>query len=159
MEINKNLCLVFSLLISIHALGQSTFLSGKVTDSETGESLIGVNLMLDDSLGAVTDVTGNYTLPLKAGPHQLKASFIGYETYIMDLNIKAGQGYLHNISMTEATASLDVFVVSASRVEQKLEEVTVSMDVIRSNIMENKSYMRRCSSMLELGRIFQYTGK
>jgi len=139
MEINKNLCLVFSLLISIHALGQSTFLSGKVTDSETGESLIGVNLMLDDSLGAVTDVTGNYTLPLKAGPHQLKASFIGYETYIMDLNIKAGQGYLHNISMTEATASLDVFVVSASRVEQKLEEVTVSMDVIRSNIMENKN--------------------
>ena len=44
-----------------------------------------------------------------------------------------------NLSLVEVDNELDVVVVSASRFKQKLEEVTVSVDVINARIIESKN--------------------
>lgn len=52
---------------------------GTVTDAQTGESLPGVNVVVEGlRLGAVTDVNGRYfILNVPAGRHNVQASLIG----------------------------------------------------------------------------------
>ncbi len=57
-------------------------ISGKVTDLQTGEPLIGANvIVVGTSFGAATDVHGEYTINfLDAGVYEVKASYLGYKT-------------------------------------------------------------------------------
>ncbi len=57
-------------------------IQGKVTDLQTGEPLIGANvLVVGTSFGAATDVNGVFTINnLDPGVYSLKASYLGYKT-------------------------------------------------------------------------------
>ena len=57
-------------------------IQGKVTDLQTGEALIGANvLVVGTSFGAATDVSGSFTINnLEPGVYELKASYLGYKT-------------------------------------------------------------------------------
>ena len=54
---------------------------GKVTDLQTGEPLIGANvIVVGTSLGAATDVNGEYVISnVEVGVYEVKASYIGYQ--------------------------------------------------------------------------------
>ena len=62
--------------------GTTGKIKGKVTDLQTGEPLIGANVVVSGtSLGAATDVKGEYTISnLDAGVYELKSSYLGYKT-------------------------------------------------------------------------------
>jgi outer membrane receptor protein involved in Fe transport len=62
--------------------GTTGKIKGKVTDLQTGEPLIGANVIVSGtSLGAATDVKGEYTISnLDAGVYELKSSYLGYKT-------------------------------------------------------------------------------
>jgi hypothetical protein len=81
--------LLFLLLLFL-TLTQAVFSSGKIkgriTDSQSGEPLIGANVVVTGtSFGAATDVNGEFLiLNLSPGVYELRASFIGYQT--MTLN-------------------------------------------------------------------------
>lgn len=81
--------LFFSLLLPTLLLAQSGKIKGKVTDLTTGEPLVGANvLVVGTSLGAATDVNGDYTISnLSAGVYEVKASFIGYQA-ITQTNVR-----------------------------------------------------------------------
>jgi outer membrane receptor for ferrienterochelin and colicin len=68
--------------INIALAGIYGILEGVVKDKETNEPLIGVNvLIVGTSMGAVTDVNGNYQITnVKAGTYDLQFSIIGYKT-------------------------------------------------------------------------------
>ena len=55
-------------------------------DKETGEPLIGANVMIDGTaLGAATDIDGNYfILQISPGAYKIRFSMIGYQTLVMD---------------------------------------------------------------------------
>lgn len=57
--------------------------SGRVTDAETGEALIGADVIIEGTeLGAATDENGEYTiLYVPAGTYQIVASYISYNPY------------------------------------------------------------------------------
>lgn len=63
-------------------LGFAATLSGKITDSETGETLIGVAVAVSNTtMGCVTDFDGNYMLNnLKAGTYTIRVSYLSYES-------------------------------------------------------------------------------
>jgi len=68
-------------------------LEGKLYDSESKEELLfgTVGLYTGDELiaGTATDVKGNYSLKkLKAGNYTLKASYVGYEEVVQEIEIK-----------------------------------------------------------------------
>lgn len=71
------LFVIFS--INIALAGIYGILEGVVKDKETNEPLIGVNvLIVGTSMGAVTDVNGNYQITnVKAGTYDLQFSIIG----------------------------------------------------------------------------------
>ena len=75
--------LLFLLLLSLTALaGTVGKIKGNVTDLQTGEPLIGANvLVVGTSFGSATDVNGEFTiLNLDAGVYEIRASYIGYQT-------------------------------------------------------------------------------
>ncbi len=73
----------FLLLIPVMLFaGTAGRIKGKVIDLQTGEPLIGANvLVVGTSLGAATDVNGDYTINfLDAGVYTVKATYLGYKT-------------------------------------------------------------------------------
>ncbi len=81
---NRKLTVLFFLLMLPTVIWAGTVgkIQGKVTDLQSGEPLIGANiLVVGTSLGAATDVNGEFTIQhLDAGAYQVRASFIGYQT-------------------------------------------------------------------------------
>lgn len=80
---------------------------GTVTDSETGESIPGVSVVVDGtSSGTVTDFEGNYSLEVPEGS-TLVFSFVGYETQ----SIEIGNQNVIDVSLSAAVSTLDELVV------------------------------------------------
>jgi outer membrane receptor protein involved in Fe transport len=129
----------FLMLLSFSAIAQQGTLSGIVTDAKTKESLIGVNVVLNESKGAATDIDGKYELKLDAGKHVITYRYIGYQEIKREVEIVSNQVSSIDIMMHPANNELDVVVISAGRYEQRLEDLTVSMEVIKPYLIENKN--------------------
>lgn len=86
----KTVSLLFLLTLSLFA--NSGKISGTVTDSETGEPLIGVNIIVEGtSIGSATDFEGFYfIINLRPGTYTLVATYVGYEkTIIRDVVVQS----------------------------------------------------------------------
>ena len=60
---------------------QQQLVTGKVTDSQTGEALPGVNVVVKGTTtGVITDSNGKYSIAVPDQNAVLVASFIGYTT-------------------------------------------------------------------------------
>ncbi|HZL11366.1 MAG TPA: TonB-dependent receptor [Prolixibacteraceae bacterium] len=117
------------------AIAQFT-LKGTVKN-ETGERLIGANLMISNSFnGTTTDKNGGYVFKnLKAGNYQLTISYLGYEKQITDVELSGDQS-LDVILKQDFILSEEV-LVSASRVKENTPVAfsTVTKAEIRDNNM------------------------
>lgn len=113
---------------------------GKVSNSEN-EELIGVNISVLDveGLGTVTDFNGNYSIELPSGCSNLLFQYIGFEDHKEKLCFKENKPINLNVTLKESSEILGTVVVSAGKFEQRVEEVTVSMDVIKPTLIENKT--------------------
>ncbi|MCX6225468.1 MAG: carboxypeptidase-like regulatory domain-containing protein [Bacteroidia bacterium] len=112
---------------------------GKVTDWKTGQPMIAVNISVNDKWGSITDSTGSYKLLLSPGQHTISFYFVGYETLSETVTAVDGESVDRNVRMKERTNVLDEVVVSAGRYEQKLSDVTVSMEVLKARQISNQN--------------------
>lgn len=104
-SITKLAAVIFLLLFSLPLLAQSGVgkLSGKVTDADTKEPLIGANVViLNTGLGAATDLEGNYfILNITPGTYSVKVSYVGYAPKtINNVRIVAGITYELNVKLS-----------------------------------------------------------
>lgn len=134
----KILFTVFYTLFTLVIFSQSAYIKGKVTDKNTKEDLIGANVILEDGKGAAVDFNGTYSLKTTEGEHIVTFKFIGYEEEVRKVNITEGETIFLNVELTEGNQLNDV-VISASKFEQKLGEVSVSMNIIKPDLIDNKA--------------------
>lgn len=139
---------IFFSFFTIAGISQNATLKGVVTDASTKETLIGVNIITQGGAGVVTDLDGKYRLSLDEGTHTVTFRYIGYTTQTQTVTLKSGQTLELNIILEEANTELETFVVSAGRYEQKIEDITVSMAVIKPALIENKNTLN-CETILE----------
>jgi hypothetical protein len=93
---------VFMLFISSYAFAQSP-VSGKVTDATSGESLVGVNVLVKGtSTGTLTDLDGNYSVQI-SGDASLLFSYVGYKP----MEVAIGSRTVIDVSLIEDATSLE----------------------------------------------------
>lgn len=129
-------------LLSVMAIGQDLgTVKGVVSDDATDETLIGANVVLesDKSVGASTDLDGNYSFSLPAGKHVLICSFTGMTSDTAEVTVRAGEVTVYDFVMGMTSEQLSTVVVSAGKFEQKLEELTVTMNVIKPDLIDNRN--------------------
>ena len=128
--------IVLSLLI-FEANAQT--ISGTIKDANTNEKLIGVNIILNNGSGTATDFDGNYQILGKVGEQQITFKYIGYEEVLKTISLNKNKVTTLDIVLVPSSEQLSTVVVSAGRFEQKIEEITVSMEVIKPSLIENKN--------------------
>ncbi len=71
---------LIALLAPTLVFAQNGKIRGSITDSETGEGLIGANVLIEGTaLGAATDINGDYVvLNVPPGGYSVRTTFIGY---------------------------------------------------------------------------------
>ncbi len=111
----NNLCLrIVPLLMWLAWLpcaswAQDNTVSGSVVDGFSGEALIGVNVIVENTtVGTVSDIDGNFKLTVSDLPTTLVFSFVGYSP----LKVSADGSEDLYIEMTEDALDLDEVVVT-----------------------------------------------
>jgi outer membrane receptor protein involved in Fe transport len=117
----------------------SQTISGTITDANNNEELIGANIILENGGGTSTDVFGKYSLKAVIGTQKVTFKYIGYEAITREITLAEGEDKIINITLESSSEQLGTVVVSAGRFEQKIEEITVSMEVIKPTLIENKN--------------------
>ncbi|MCC6182340.1 MAG: TonB-dependent receptor [Bacteroidia bacterium] len=112
---------------------------GTVKDKSNNEALPGSIVVLDKAKGVSSDINGVFYISTTAGKHQLTCELIGYQKYVTTITVAENDTLNINISLADGNKLLDEVVVSAGRFEQKLSDVTVSMEVIKPTLIENKA--------------------
>lgn len=92
-------------------------ITGYVTDIETGEPLVGVNVVLEGThFNSATDITGKfYIANIPSASYNLKASYIGYETYPIRMNVIEKNVANLNLSLTPSKINVGDVVITGTR--------------------------------------------
>src|ERR1035438_9382834 len=132
------LIVIFS-FTSILSFAQTGTLKGTITDAKSKQPLMGVNVIMEDKSGTASDFNGNYELKLKPGTYNVLYRFIGYGDQNKQVTIIENGVQTMDVIMDESQSELPIMVVSAGKFEQKISDVTVSMQVIKADLVENKN--------------------
>ena len=132
-----SLALLFTVFTFLKSEGQE--ISGSITDKLTNETLIGVNILLDGKGVSSSDFDGNFSVGTSEGAHEMVFKFIGYKEEKINFTLSAGESKQIEIEMSEAAELIETVVVSAGKFEQRIEETTVSIEVIKPNLISNKN--------------------
>ena len=130
----SQLFLVFLLTLSV-AVNAQFRVTGTVTDADSGESLIGVNILVKGtSTGTVTDYDGKYEMDLTSENQILVFSYTGYSS----VEVAVGKGQVIDVSLSSGQVLEEVIVIGYGTVKRKdatgsLQSVS-SSDFNRGNI-------------------------
>lgn len=126
----KNTLLLF-LILPLFSLAQ---LTGKVTESDSKEPVVGAKVIASNGEKAVTDIDGVFSIQTATYPITLITSMSGF---LNDTTIVKAAGEV-SIILDVPVKTISAVVVSAGRRQQRVEDVPVSMEIIRPALINNK---------------------
>ncbi len=129
--------LIFCALFPVIAFGQQNYtISGKITDAETGEDLIGATVrVVEPVTGVATNAYGFYSISLPEGKYILRYSYIGYDDIEREINLN--EKHIINIELLPAVMALDEIVVSSERDDKKIISAELGVDKLNLKDIDN----------------------
>ncbi len=117
--------ILFFLTLQLNAQTQQ-IVSGQIKDKTTGESLPGVNIILEGTLtGTVSDIDGKFIIKTNQDfPFNLVFSFVGYKQQIVPVVNSTSI----EIILEDGAVVADEVVVTGSRVEEKVIQSAVAIE-------------------------------
>ena len=114
------LCLLFALLVGIHAAyAQDATITGRVSN-EKGQFMAGATVMeVGTNNAVITDANGQYTLKLKNANAVLEFSFLGFKPQ----EIRVGAQHVIDVVLVEDVSTLDELVVVGYGRQRKVSVV------------------------------------
>lgn len=136
----KLIVVVLLIFISFDSLSQVGKLTGKVID-EKGDVVFGASIIYrkDVTIGATSDENGNYLLELPTGELRLVCRYSGMITDTFSINIVPNATLSHDIVLKYLFQEVDQVEAKVGKFDKPLEDQTVSMEIIRPAIIENKN--------------------
>ncbi len=118
----------------IQAQGQTT-LSGKVSDAETSEPLIGASILVKGTkTGTTTSENGDFSLNNRNGfPVTLIISYIGYQS--KELEFTDNQKL--EVFLSPSSSSLEVVTVTSRRRSEEVQAIPIPIAVIGAKELDN----------------------
>ena len=129
---------IITLFILFHWQSFSQTIRGTIKDAASSQPLIGANIILENGNGTATDIDGKYIIKTDPGTYNVVFKYIGYKDITKKITLKKEESIVVNINLELNSEQLSTVVVSAGKFEQKIEEITVSMEVIKPSLIENK---------------------
>jgi len=127
----KSIILLLLLFIPIGFIAQ---ISGIVREKSTNTPIVGAKITASDGSKAISDFDGKFKLNSQKFPLTIITSMMQFLNDTITVN-KVEEIV---IKMGEQTKDLETVVVSAGRRKQAIEEVPVSMEIIRPQLIDNK---------------------
>lgn len=124
---------VLLLLMALPYLSFSQ-IQGSVIDFDSKQPVVGAKITTSEGQRVITDYDGRFKLNPAAYPVKLITVMLPYVT---DTTSVDGPGDLE-IFMREPVQNISTVVVSAGRRSQEVEEVPISMEIIRPGLIDNK---------------------
>lgn len=122
------------LLFSSTMMAQTLSISGKVTDKNSQEPVIGASVLIEGTTnGTITDVDGHFMLSNVPAKGNLVISYIGYATQTLPINGKTN----FSIALAEDTETLDEVVVVGYGVQKKVN-LTGSVSAVKGDALERR---------------------
>ena len=110
----------FALSISFNLKAQETgTLTGTIVDAESGETLIGVNVLIEGTMkGTSTNLDGQYTIrDIDPGTYTLMVSYISFQKQtITGVEVEAGETVKLDITLQPETETLEDVVITADAI-------------------------------------------
>jgi iron complex outermembrane receptor protein len=127
--------LTFPITAGIYAQGT---IQGLVFDRVTNEPVPGVYVIYGKGSGTVTDSTGKYYFKSDSSKLKVTYQLVGYLSVTRQLTLHNQEVKDVNIELETETRQIDQIVVTAERRSQKQSELTVSVDVIKSDFLSRR---------------------
>jgi outer membrane receptor protein involved in Fe transport len=131
------LFLVFIFCSFQNMFAQTLSIKGRVTD-EKNEPLAGAVIYLEElGKGATTNFNGDYQfVNLASGNVTIQASFLGFETQSLELNLTVPKEGV-NFQLSPKPIALEGLIVTAQKREQSIKEIPTALTSLDSKFLEN----------------------
>ena len=101
-----------------------------------GEAITLANIVvLNTTLGTITDESGAFKLEVGSGSFELAVSAIGFATDVQRVEV-ATQDVRLNITLTERTEALGDIVVTAQKIEENIIDAPLSVSILSTETVE-----------------------
>jgi iron complex outermembrane receptor protein len=114
------------------AAGQSV-IKGKVTDQGTLEPLQGVYVIYQKNQGTITDENGYFLIKTDLENITISFQLIGYKSVSQSVSLASDDTVRLDVALDMDLKEIGHIVVSANKTEQKVAELTVSMEILKSS--------------------------
>ncbi len=127
--------------LKLHA-GAQHVITGTVSDTENNP-LTGANVILiENQKGAVTDKEGNFRFTSPPGDYTIQVSFVGYETFLQELNVRGDKTL--SFTLKETSIIGDEIIVSATRAGERTPTTYTEMvkdEIEARNLAQDLPYL------------------
>ena len=139
--IKSRLATIFFIVIgmSTFLIAQQGSVSGRVTDTDTGDPLVGANvIVVGTNLGAATDINGEYSISrVPAGAQRLNANYIGYASKSMNADIPTNGNAIGDFSLYVAALNLNEIIVTGAGSAVEKSKIGNSVGVVNMSSLED----------------------
>ena len=108
---------------------------GKVTDIETKEAIIGAKLAFSSGEKTLSDTSGNFQIQIENFPFTLITSYTGYMNDTLVISSQITEIF---VLLKPTSLNLEAFVVTAGRRPEKIENLAISMELLKPTLIDNK---------------------
>lgn len=122
------------LLFPKTSFSQSIQLVGKVLQYDSKQPMIGAKISCSNGQKAISNANGEFKLQVEKYPITLITSL---QPFLNDTTTVESPGAV-TIRLSENIQNIATVVVSAGRRSQKMEEVSISMEILKPELINNK---------------------
>jgi outer membrane cobalamin receptor len=125
---------LFLFLLSVLNIYYGQELEGFVFDETTKEALIGVKISSSEGQKTITNNQGKFVINYQKLPLSIRFNLIEYtvdSVFVMD-------NVFINFALKTSILETETVVVSTSRRKQNVEDATISLEILKARLIENK---------------------
>ncbi len=141
------------ILLPISSFGQ---LAGKISDRTSSEAIYGAKILSSEGQKALSDFDGSFEIVVTNYPVWLYVSSIDHKSDSLLVNDASNS---LDITLETILQEVGTVVVSANKRDERVEEVSISMEVLKPELIENKGFVNLEQAVDQTPGVFAMDGQ